>query len=90
MTVDAGDLRAYVDRGWAAARTLKQEHWAREFREHGSEATVEAALALREHMRLVNPDWPSESDRRDDLAHHVVLKRAIDGAARAFLVRAAR
>jgi len=88
--VDARDLKAYVERGWAAAQTRKQEHWAREFREHGPDVTVEVACALREHMRLVNPDWPSESDRRDDLAHHVVLKRAIDGATRAFLLRAAR
>ena len=88
--MDARDLRAYVERGWTAAQALKQQHWAREFRERGPEATVAAALALREHMRLVNPDWPSESDRREDLAHHVALKRAIDGAARAFLLHAAR
>jgi len=88
--VNARDLKAYVERGWAAAERLTQEHWAREFREHGPQVTVEAALALREHMRLVNPDWPSDSDRRDDLAHHVVLKRAIDGAARAFPLLAAR
>ena len=83
--MDARDLRAYVERGWTAAETLKQQHWAREFREHGPEATLEASLALREHMRLVNPDWPSESDRREDLAHHVALERAIDGAAHAFV-----
>lgn len=88
--MDARDVRAYVEREWTAAEALKQQYWAREFREHGSEATVEVALALREHMRLVNPDWPSESERREDLAHHVVLKRAIDGAARAFLLDTAR
>jgi hypothetical protein len=88
--VEPRDARAYVERGWAAAERLKQEHWAREFRERGPEATLEAARALREHMRLVNPDWPSESERRDDLDHHIALKRAIDAAARAFLQRAAR
>lgn len=83
--MDARDVRAYVERGWAAAEALKEQHWALEFRERGPEATVEASLALREHMRLVNPDWPSESDRCEDLAHHVALKRAVDDAARAFL-----
>jgi hypothetical protein len=88
--VEARDIRAYLDRGWSAAEKLTQEHWAREYRERGRAATLEAASALREHMRLVNPGWPSESDRRDDLDHHIVLKRVIDGAARAFLQRAAR
>ena len=87
--VDVRDLRAYLERGRAAER-LKREYWAREFRARGPGATIEAARALHEHMRRVNPDWPSDADRRADLAHHVVLKRAIDGAARAFLLRAAR
>jgi hypothetical protein len=88
--VDAREVRAYVERGWATAAALKEQHWAREFRERGPEATVAAALALHEHMQLVNPDWPSESDRQEDLAHHVALKRAIDGAARAFILDVAR
>jgi hypothetical protein len=36
-------------------------------------------------MRLVRSDWPTAEERRDDLAHHVALKRAIDRAARVFV-----
>lgn len=88
--MDQRDLRAYVERDWAAAVTSKQEHWAREFRERGPEATLAAALALWQHMRAVNPDWPSEQERREDLAHHLALKRAIDLAAGAFIPFATR
>lgn len=88
--MDARDVRAYVARGWEAAEKLKQEHWAREFRERGAEATLSAALALWQQMRLVDPDWPSEEERTADLTHHIALKRAIDRAASAFVGLTAR
>jgi hypothetical protein len=78
--------RAYVERRWRNAEELKREHWAREFEAHGPAATLRASHALWRHVRLLRPDWPSEADRQDDLAHHVALKRRIDRAARAFAV----
>lgn len=89
-SMDARHLRAYVERGWAAAESLKQEHWAREYHERGSDATLEAAQTLWRHMRALRPDWPSDGERAEDLAHHVALKRAIDRAARAFVALPAR
>ena len=82
--MDAPDLKAYLERGWAAAEALKRAHWAREFAARGPEATIQAAHALWQHMRLVRPDWPSEEQRREDLVHHVRLKERIDRAAHAF------
>ncbi len=82
--VNPEDLRAYARRAWHAAEALKQEHWAREVAERGCLATFEASQALWEHMRRLRPDWPSPEERREDLAHHVALKRAIDRAASAF------
>ena len=84
------DLRAYAQRAWHVAETLKQEHWAREVAERGPLATFEASQALREHMRALRPDWPSPDERRADLAHHVALKQLIDRAAGAFLAAARR
>ncbi len=66
---------------------LKREHWAREIAQRGPLATSEASQALWEHMRRLRPDWPSPDERRQDLAHHIALKRAIDDAAGAFLAR---
>jgi len=82
--VDPRDLKAYLEREWAATEALKRAHWAREFAVRGPQATIEAAHALFQHMRLVRPDWPSEDQRREDFAHHVELKERIDRAARAF------
>ena len=76
--MESGDARAYVNRGWSAAEALDQEHWAREFARRGPGATRGASEALWAHMRLLRPDWPSNDERLDDLAHHLALKRAID------------
>ena len=84
------DLRAYAQRAWHVAEALKQEHWARGVGERGRMATFEASQVLWEHMRRLRPDWPSPEERREDLAHHVALKRAIDRAAGAFLSTAHR
>lgn len=79
------DVRAYAQRGWKVAETRKQEHWAREFVEHGPQATFEASQVLWRHMRSLRPDWPSPEERREDLAHHIALKELIDRAAGAFV-----
>lgn len=83
-----GDLRAYAQRPWDVLAALEQDHWAHELVARGPLATLAASQALWAHMRRVRPDWPTEADRRADLAHHVVLKQAIDRAAGAFLATA--
>lgn len=87
--MDAAHLKAYRERDWARAEALKRAHWAREFATRGPEATVEAAQALWQHMRLVRPDWPSDEERGEDLAHHLELKQRIDRAAHAVVRLAA-
>jgi len=81
--MDARDVRAYVERDWAAVTAAKREHWAREFAARGFLATFEASQVLWRHMRRLHPEWPSEDERREDLAHHIRLKRALDRAASA-------
>ena len=83
--MNPADARAYVERPWGGAEALKADYWAEEFARRGSAATVEASDALWHHMRQLHPDWPSDEERREDLAHHVALKRAIDRAAGAFV-----
>ena len=88
--MDAQDAKAYVDRGWAAAEGRKREYWAREFAQRGSGASLDASHTLWQHMRLLRPDWPSDEERRSDLAHHLGLKRLIERAAGAFVSLAGR
>ena len=83
------DGRAYAHRRWFAVETSKHEHWARELARNPL-ATFEASQALWVHMRQINPNWPTEAEREEDLAHHVALKRAIDRAADVFLAAAGR
>jgi hypothetical protein len=88
--VDAAHAQAFLRRPWGALASLEREHWAREFARRGPAATLEVSRLLWEHMRRVRPDWPSDAERRQDLVHHIALKRAIDRAARAFGPLAAR
>jgi hypothetical protein len=88
--VHPDDLRAYAQRPWHVLAALEQDHWARQLDARGPLATLEASQALWAHMRRVRPDWPTAEDRRDDSAHHVALKQAIDRAAGAFLAAARR
>jgi hypothetical protein len=85
--MDAAAIRDFVRRNREVARDLKRSHWADRFRTHGAAATLAAAEALRVYMRRVRPDWPTERDRADDLAHHRDLKSKIDRAAHAFAGR---
>jgi hypothetical protein len=88
--VNDDDLRAYARRPWHVLATLEQDHWAGELATRGPLATLEASQALWRHARSVRPGWPTDVDRREDLAHHVALKQAIDSAASVFLAAAGR
>ncbi|MGH7310209.1 MAG: hypothetical protein ACREK6_16095 [Candidatus Rokuibacteriota bacterium] len=88
--MDATHVQAFLRRPWDALASLEREHWAREFARRGPAATLEISRLLWEHMRRVRPDWPSDSERREDLAHHIALKGAIDCVAHAFGPLAAR
>jgi len=88
--VHPDDLRAYARRPWRLLAELDLDHWARELAARGPLATLEASQALWVHMRSVRPDWPTETDRRADLADHVALKQAIGRASGAFIATARR
>ena len=88
--LNMADLRAYARRAWHLAAAAKRAHWARELAGPGPLATFEASESLREHMCRVRPDWPSERERREDLEHHIALKRAIDRAAGVFVAASRR
>jgi hypothetical protein len=79
--MDPRDVQAFVKRDWVAVRAAKEAYWAREFAAKGSAATFAASEALWRHMRLIRPDWPTDEERQEDLAHHVALKALIDRAA---------
>jgi len=85
--MDADSVHAFLLRDRSATEDLKRRHWAERFRAEGSAATLAASSALREHAKRVRPDWPTDAERADDLAHHVALRRKLDRAARALGAR---
>jgi hypothetical protein len=82
--VKDAEIREFVNRSRGEVMSAKREHWASLHRARGPAATVAASQALRQHMRRLRPEWPTDRDRAADLAHHLELKRKIDAAAHAF------
>jgi hypothetical protein len=88
--VDPADVRAYVERARGArveVERAKRAYWAEQHGERTHRVTLEASRALYEHVRRVRPDYPTQRDRAEDLAHHVALKSLLDQASRALAVR---
>lgn len=81
--MDAASIREFVGRPWEALAAAKRRHWAAEVTARGIEAPLQASQALWLHMRRVRPDWPTDVERAEDLAHHLELKGCLDRAARA-------
>lgn len=69
-TFDPARARAMLNRAWNATE-------ARDRVVRGSapvEAKVRMAIALYEAAKATRPDWPTEADRRADLAHHLEVR----------------
>ena len=69
----AADIRAFADRDWRAVEDLKERYWAARGRQLSPAEALRLGDELRQRAQAVRPDWPSEEDRREDLAHHARL-----------------
>ena len=74
---DAEELRSYAGRDWGAPERLARVHRAKQ----PIEQKVRLAIELYEAARATRADWPSEADRRADLAAHWRLRALLDRAA---------
>jgi len=82
--MDGRAVRAFLDRDRERVERAKREYHAERHRSDGGVSGMALGQALREHARRVRPDWPTASERAEDLATHVALKRKLDRAADAF------
>ena len=71
-------VAGFLARDFDASARMKAEHWAAAYAARGPLATLEASDALRAHMRAIRPDWPTEEERENDLAHHVAERRLLE------------
>ena len=74
---DAEELRSYAGRDWGAPERLARVDRAN----LPVEQKVRLAIDLYEAARIANPGWPSEADRRADLAAHRRVRALLDRAA---------
>lgn len=79
--MDAESLRRFARRDWEAMAASKTAYWAERLRETGGHPTWDAGQAMLAHARAVRPDFPTEDERRRDLASHVSLRERLDRAA---------
>ncbi len=87
MTLARDDLRRFAERNWAKVAAYKADYWAEQYSLHGEAPARAASAALLTHMRRVQPDYPSTSQRHADLADHVLYRQRLDAAAHAFTRR---
>jgi hypothetical protein len=70
------DLIAFARRDWNAIAALKRRRWS----EQKSHMTAAEALSvgdeLRHHVSTLR-DWPTEKERREDLASHIRLSEML-------------
>jgi hypothetical protein len=78
------DLRAFAERDWAAIAAHKRSYWIDLVEELGPLPALRAADALREHVARFASAAAAARSRREDLAHHIEVKKKIDAAGRAF------
>jgi hypothetical protein len=79
MDVTSG-IKEYVNRDWAMVRQSKEDHWRELLEQKGASEFLRALDRLRDHMKLLHPDWPTAEERADDLRSHIrvaeLLRRA--------------
>lgn len=82
--MDPNHLREFAMRDRVSVQQAKAAYWAERFRDQGWSANWRTAQDLATYVRRVRPDFPTERDRDEDLAHHLRLKDLLDRAAHAF------
>jgi hypothetical protein len=65
------DLVAFARRDWLAISASKRRRWADQKSRMKPAEALSAGDGLRHYARALRDRWPSEEDRRNDLASHI-------------------
>jgi hypothetical protein len=75
------DLAAFAQRDWALVSVQEEEYWRERKRQFGPAEGLRVAGELLRQVRSQRPDWPSPTEREEDLATHVrvgqMLRRVV-------------
>ena len=68
--MDKADLQEFARRDWAAVAESKALYWIEMKRGMDASAALAVGDLLRRHVLAVREDWPSASERAEDLSTH--------------------
>ena len=72
------DIREYTDRCWTELSEADRCYWASEYQRAGFQATLNASMVLRQHMKSIQQGWPDDTQRGRDLDYHIEFKQLLD------------
>lgn len=71
------DLIAFATRDWKAIAALKRSRWATLKSRMTPAEALEVGDQLREHMKALQPDWPTKEQRQEDMAVHIRVSESL-------------
>lgn|GEM_PF-1847900 len=74
------DLIAYASRDWSAIAEEKTRTWLAAREQRTATESLLLSGALLDYVQSLHPDWPTESDRQEDLLHHQRVSKALQSA----------
>lgn len=75
------DLIAYARRDWQAIAASKRQRWAEQKSRMSPAEALSVGDELRHHAYALRPAWPTEEDRREDLASHLRVSEMLRSVA---------
>jgi len=81
MTLSKEDLIAYARRDWKAIEEMKRQRRVEQMSRMQPADALEIGDALRHHANALLPGWPSDDDRKKDLAVHLRVSESLRSVA---------
>jgi hypothetical protein len=76
------DLRAFARRDWTAIAKSKARFWIEAKRRMDGAEALSIGEVLRRQVLAARPDWPSPSERAEDLSTHARVSAALSRVSR--------
>lgn len=77
------DLRAFARRDWTSIAESKARFWIEAKRQMEPGEGLSIGDVLRRQVLAARPDWPSPTERAEDLSSHSRVSAALSRASRA-------
>lgn len=71
------DILAFASRDWSAIAASKRQRWAAQKKEMTPAEALQVGDELRSHAHSLHDGWPTDADRRDDLAVHIRVSQSL-------------